>query len=254
MRLIKHMKSKSAIELLGKMSFLELMSEIMASTHQQDLHSDPGPFSSYRGLHKNLRKIYHHKLVEAELKERKLSSGKKYAAFEEKLNEYKKDLYNKTYEMIVGSTYGPWEQFREKTLELSQGLKPLMINSGINSLMQEELENFHLDQDGTLGTEKLKEIYKGLRRIIILENLLMKLGFNSIFPSETHQEITELKDKLKTWYKSHLTLQALSYYLSDLPAPPGKYINWVKDLRNEKKDLSLKAEQQAKSLFDKLLV
>jgi len=248
------MKSKKSIELLGKLSFLELISELMVSTHERTIDPETDPFSPFRPLHKNLKKIYHHKLVEAELLKRKNGTGKKYTKIQNKLDGYKKDLYNSTYEMIVGSTYGPWEGFKEKILKLNQGLKPLMINTGINRLMQEELENFHLDQRGNLGTQKLKEVYQGLRRIIILENILVQLGFNSIFPLGTHEEINKLKDKLKAWYTNHLTLQALSYYLGEVEAPSEKYIDWVKDLRSEKKDLSLNAEQQAKSLFEKLLV
>ena len=252
--LIKQMKSKKSIELLGKVSFLELFSELMISVHMDEQIIKGDIFSPFRPLQKNLRKIYHHKLVEASLQEKIKETGKHYNRFSKQLDAYKKDLYNRTYDMIVGSTLEHWDEFHDVALEASRGLKPLMLNSGINQVMRQELEQFHLDQTGTLGTQKLKEIYQGIRRIIILENILIQIGFNSIFPSETHDEINELKDSLKVWYKAHLALQSLTYFISHEPQPSAKYVNWLKDLTKTKKSLSLQAEGQAKSLFDKLLV
>lgn len=252
--LIKQMKSKKAIELLGKVSFLELFSELMTSVHSENQIVQEDIFAPFRPLQKNLRKIYHFKLVEESLHERSNLIGKNYNKFGRQLASYKKELYNSTYEMIVGSTLEHWDQFHAMALESSKSLKPLMLNSGVNKVMQLDLEQFHLDQAGTLGTLKLREIYHGLRRIIILENILVQVGFNSIFTPETHQEIDELKGQLKIWYKTHLTLQSLTYFISNQPKPTAKYVAWLKDLTQERKSLSLKAEEQAKSLFDKLLV
>lgn len=248
------MKSKKAIELLGKISFLELFSELMTSVHADNELIREDIFLDFRPLQKNLRKIYHHKLVEASLRDRIGISGRKYNRLSRELDAYKKNLYNQTYEMIVGSTLEHWEQFHDVALTASKGLRPLMLNSGVNKVMQQELELFHLDQSGALGTQKLKEIYLGIRRIIILENILVQLGFNSIFPPETHDEINELKDRLKVWYKAHLTLQSLSYFIGKQPDPSAKYVQWLKELTKEKKSLSLKAEEQAKLLFDRILV
>ncbi|MHA7130811.1 hypothetical protein [Algoriphagus namhaensis] len=254
LELIKRMKSKKAIELLGKISFLELFSELMSSVHAGNEELQQDLFADFRPLQKNLRKIYHHKLVEISLEERRKQTGKNFNRFSKQLDQYKKELYTKTYDQIVGSTFEHWSEFYDMALASSKGLKPLMLNSGVNRQMQQELEVFHLDQNGVLGTQKLKEIYYSIRRIIILENILVQLGFNSIFPQETHDEINDLKDKLKVWYKNHLTLQALSYLLSSEQEPSDKYVQWAKDLSRQKKSLSSAAEQQAKTVFEKLLV
>lgn len=252
--LIKRMKAKKAILLLGKISFLELFSELMFSVHDRQNDHEENPFHPFRPLHKKLQKVYHHKLVEKSLKERKRSKELKYTSFSNSLKSYKKELYNSTYDMIVGSTFKHWGTFHETSLRMSQGLKPLMLNTGVNKVMQRELESFQLNHSGSLSTQNLQEIYQGLRRIIILENILVQLGFNSVFPSETHMGINELKDCLKLWYTNHLTLQSLTYHLGKQEKPAEKYLDWLKGLTAEKKSLSQQSEEQAKLLFQKMLL
>jgi len=249
----KQIKSKKAITLSGKMIFLEIYAELLAKVHYQKEGLEFDIYSDFKRLRKNLQKIHHFKLVEKRLNEQELRSGLLYGGYREFLNQQKKQLYNQTFDMVVSSTLKSWEDFYLKSEKASRGIKPLMINTAINQIIQEELEYFTIDAKGKMDSMVLRDIFEGLRKIIIFENLLIHLGFNPIFISSIHFEIEELKDNLKPWYSNHLALQSLSGYLAEKQDVSKKYLKWAKDLKEEKKLLSVQAETQAKSLFKKIL-
>lgn len=249
----KQIKSKKAIALSGKMIFLEKYAELLAKVHYQKEGLEFNIYSDFKRLKKNLQKIHHFKLVEKRLNEQELRSGLVYGGYREFLDQQKKQLYIDTFDMIVSSTLKSWEDFYLKSEKASRGIKPLMINTAINQIIQEELEYFTIDAKGKMDSMVLRDIFEGLRNIIIFENLLIHLGFNPIFISSIHLEIEELKDNLKPWYSNHLTLQSLSSFLAEKQDVSKKYLKWAKDLKEEKKMLSVQAENQAKSLFKKIL-
>jgi hypothetical protein len=251
--LSKQIKSKKAIALSGKMIFLEIYAELLAKVHYQKEGLEFDIYSDFKRLKKNLQKIHHFKLVEKRLNEQELRSGLLYAGYRDFLNQQKKQLYIQTFDMVVSSTLKSWEDFYLKSEKASRGIKPLMINTAINQIIQEELEYFTIDAKGKMDSMVLRDIFEGLRKIIIFENLLIHLGFNPIFISSIHLEIEELKDNLKPWYSNHLTLQSLSGFLAEKQDVSKKYLKWAKDLKEEKKMLSVQAENQAKSLFKKIL-
>ena len=88
----------------------------------------------------------------------------------------------------------------------------------------------------------------------MLENILLHLGFNSIFIPQIHQELQSVKNGLKPWYANHLSFQALTQFLSEKESPSKKYIEWLKELKQEKKSLSSEIEKQAFELMNKVLV
>ncbi|MDF2157193.1 hypothetical protein [Algoriphagus sp. CAU 1675] len=250
----KQIKSKKAIELQGKLSFLDLYVSLIAKIHFEKEGLEFQFLSPFKQLTKNLKKINHLKLVERGLKRREGRSGETFNSFSVYLDRQKKDLYNETFDLVVGSPLKTWEDFHVKSLEFSKGIKPLMINTAINQLIQEELEFFHFDQRSGLDSKAKRDTFEGLRRIIMLENLLINLGFNPIFVESVHSEIETLKENLKPWYANHLELQSLTYFLGQKEEVSNKYLQWVIDLKEEKKSLSSKVEKQALALFKKILV
>jgi predicted nucleic acid-binding protein len=88
--------------------------------------------------------------------------------------------------------------------------------------------------------------------VIALENLLIHLGFNAIYLPQVHAEIEALKNGLKPWYSNHLILQSLSHFVAQKEEVPKKYLDWVKELKEEKKGLSTTLEKQALSLLRKV--
>ena len=77
-------------------------------------------------------------------------------------------------------------------------MKPLMINTAINQIIQEEFEYFALDAKGKMDSMVLRDIFEGLRKIIIFENLLIHLGFNPIFIAPIHLEIEALSARISS--------------------------------------------------------
>ncbi len=249
----KQIKSKKAIALSGKMIFLEIYAELLAKVHYQKEGLEFDIFSDFKKLKKNLQKIHHFKLAEKRLADQEFQSGLTHAGYRDFLEQQKKQLYIQTFDMVVSSTLKSWEDFYCKSEKASRGMKPLMINTAINQIIQEELEYFAMDAKGKMDSMVLRDIFEGLRKIIIFENLLIHLGFNPIFIAPIHLEIEALKDNLKPWYSNHLALQSLSGYMAEKEEVSKKYLKWAKDLKEEKKVLSLQAEKQAKQLFGKIL-
>jgi hypothetical protein len=250
----KQIKSKIAIELQSKLEFLELFTDLMAKIHFEDESLGPELFSPFKTLKKSLRKTHHLKLVERNLKVRELKNGLSYKSFKVYLNGEKKKIQKEAFDLVVGGSLKPWDDFLQKAEKTSRSIKPLMINTAINQLLQEELEFLHHDLTPPLQSQGFRDLFESLRKIIMLENLLTGLGFNPIFVPAIHLEISELKENLKPWYSNHLAFQALSGFLAEKDDISKKYMDWIKDLKAEKISLSSEIEKQALELLKKILV
>ncbi|WP_425639839.1 hypothetical protein ACPUEN_08930 [Algoriphagus yeomjeoni] len=249
----KQIKSKKAIELLGKMDFMELYADLMAKVHFDIEGLNFNIFSDFKQMKRSLRKIHHFKLAEKSLNDRELKLGIKFNGYRIHLDKYKKQIYTEAFDLIVGSTLKSWDDFHDKALKASRGIKPLTVNTAVNQIIQEELEFFQQDKKGPMDSKALKDTFEGLRTIIMLENLLIHLGFNPIFITSIHEEIAALKDNLKPWYSNQLSLQSLTYFLRDKPEAGKKYLDWLKELKEQKINLASQAEKQAHGLFEKIL-
>lgn len=250
----KQIKSKKAIELLGKMEFLQLYCNLLGKIHfdKEGLNFDI--FSPFKKLEKNLRKIHHFILVDKNFQEYEKSTKLTFNSYHQFMDKQKKKLYNESFDLVVGSTLKSWDELYNAAHKSSQGLKPLAISSAINQIISEELEFIHLDLKASLDSKALKEIFDALRTIIMLENLLIHLGFNPIFVASIHEEIKQLKDSLKPWYSNQLALQSLTHFVAEKENVSKKYLDWINELKIQKKTLSTLAEKQAHQLFDKILV
>ncbi|TDQ15230.1 hypothetical protein DFQ04_3117 [Algoriphagus boseongensis] len=248
----KQIKSKKAIELLGKLEFLELYADLLSKIYFGKENLGTNLFSPFKKLKRSLRVIQHLKLVEKSIQEKTTLSAVKMDSFSDYLLSQKRKGQKDAFDLMVGSPLKIWEDLLDKTYESSKGIKPLMISTAINQLVQEELEFLHQDIRTPLSTQAFSQLFESLRRIIMLENFLVHLGFNPIFINQIHQEIQSLKENLKPWYTNHLTLQALSAFLAERENPSKKYLDWAKELRVEKKGLSSQIEKQAIQLLQKI--
>ena len=250
----KQIKSKKAIELLMKLEFLELYTDLMSKIHFETENLGNDLFSPFKNLKKSLRKTHHLKLVERNLKAQEEKTTLKYDSYREYLDVQKKKIQKEAFDLVVGSTLKTWDDFQQKSLQSSRGIKPLMINTAINQLVQEELEFLHRNLKTPMESQSFRDLFESLRKIIMLENLLIQLGFNPIFISQIHEEISQLKENLKPWYSNHLSFQALSGFLAEKEEISKKYMDWIKELKEEKKSLSSEIEKQAFELLKKVLV
>ena len=233
----KQIKSKKAIELQTKLEFLELFTALMGKIHFEDQSRGIDLFLPFKTLKKSLRKIHHLKLVERNLKLREEKSELSYDSFKEYIGVQKRKIQKEAFDLVVGSSLKTWDDFQQKAQQSSKGIKPLMINTAINQLVQEELEFLHHDLKEPMKSQGFRDLFESLRKIIMLENLLIQLGFNPIFVTSIHDEIGQLKENLKPWYSNHLSFQTLSGFLAEKDNISKKYMDWIKELKEEKKDL-----------------
>ncbi len=250
----KQVKSKKAIELQTKLEFLELFTDLMEKVHFENSTLGNDLFTPFKSLKKSLRKTHHLKLVERNLRSREEKTGLLYDSYREYLLVQKRKIQKESFDLIVGSTLKIWDDFSEKAHQTSRGIKPLTINTAINQLVQEELESVHRELKTPISSQGFRDLFESLRKIIMLENLLIQLGFNPIFVSVIHEEISQLKENLKPWYSNHLAFQTLSGFLAEKTSISKKYMDWIKELKEEKKSLSSETEKQAFSLLNKVLV
>jgi hypothetical protein len=249
----KEIKSKKSIELLGHLEFLELYSDLLAKIHFEHDSLGQSLFSSFKKLKKSLRKIQHLKLVEKTLKSREIDTGQKFESFRTYLSSQKRIMQKEAFDLVVGSSLKAWEELLDRAHQASKGIKPLMISTAIHQLVQEELELATNDVKTPMSTQSFRDLFESFKKVIMLENILLHLGFNSIFIPQIHQEIQTVKNGLKPWYSNHLTFQTMTHFLSEKEDISKKYLDWVKELKEEKKKMSTEIEKQAFELVKKVI-
>jgi hypothetical protein len=249
----KEIKSKKAIQLLGHMEFLELYSELLSKIHFEDKELGQPLFPPLKKLKKSLKKIQHLKLVEKNLKTKESVSGIKFESFRTYLSTQKRIMQKETFDLVVGSSLKIWEELLDRAHQASKGIKPLTISTAIHQLVQEELELATNDVKSPMSTQSFRDLFESFRKVIMLENILLHLGFNSIFIPLIHQELQSVKNGLKPWYANHLTFQTMTHFLSEKEEVSKKYLDWAKELKEEKKNLSTEIEKQAVELVRKVV-
>jgi hypothetical protein len=248
----KEIKSAKAIALLEQLEFLELYSELLEKIHFEQKHLGYSLFFPLKTLKKSLKKIHHLKLVEKGLKEREKNLSLTFESFKTYLNEQKRGMQKEAFDLMVGSSLKMWEDYLEKAFEASKGIKPLVLNTSIHQLVQEELAFMTKEVTPPMSTQGFRDLFEGLRKVIILENLLVHLGLNPIYLPQIHEELERLKNGLKPWYANHLNLQSLTHFIGQQEEVSKKYLDWVKELKDEKKSLTATLEKQAISLLRKV--
>jgi hypothetical protein len=249
----KEIKSKKAIELYNHLEFLELYSDLISKIHFENKSLEQPLFTPFKRLKKSLKKFHYLKLVERGVKNKEVGTGQKFESFKVYLATQKRQMQEDAFDLVVGSSLKTWEEFLEASRKWSKGINPLMISTAIHQLVQEELELVNREVKPPISTQTFRDLFESLRRVIMLENMLINLGFNSIFVNQVHQEIQLLKNDLKPWYSNHLTFQTISYFLSEKEEVSKKYLDWVKELKESKKIMSNLIENQAIQLISKIM-
>ena len=248
----KEIKSAKAIALLEQLEFLELYSELLEKIHFEQKHLGYSLFFPLKTLKKSLKKIHHLKLVETGLKQREKNLSLAFDSFKTYLTEQKRGMQKEAFDLIVGSSLKMWEEYLEKAHEASKVMKPLVLTTSIHQLVQEELSYLGKEVSSPMSTQGFRDLFEGLRKVIILENLLIHLGLNPIYLPQVHEELEQLKNGLKPWYANHLNFQSLTHFIGQQEAVSKKYLDWVKELKDEKKALATTLEKQALSLLRKV--
>lgn len=248
----KEIKSSKALALLEQLEFLELYSELLEKIHFEQKHLGYSLFFPLKTLKKSLKKIHHLKLVEKGLKQREKNLSISFESFKTYLNAQKRGMQKEAFDLMVGSSLKMWEEYLEKAHEASNGFKPLVLTTSIHQLVQEELSFLGKELSLPISMHGFRDLFEGIRKVIMLENLLVHLGLNPIYLPQVHRELEQLNNGLKDWYANHLNLQSLTHFIGQQETVSKKYLDWVKELKVKKKNLTTSLEKQALSLLRKV--
>ncbi len=252
--LSKQFKSKKAVDLEEKLIFLEIYIDLLSRVYFSEKKLKFQLFSPFREIFKSLKKVLHIKLIHQACTSLTVQGNSHFSSYEHYLEKDKKEIYTASFETILGTPLEIWENLYREAYEHSKDLKPLMINTATNQIINEELEFFKFDSEKKLGPKEIKDIYEGLQVIIALENFRMVAGLNATFTAVIHQQMNDLSQLLYSWYQNHLFLQHMTFFLADKEALPNKkYIDLIKHIKNDKKKLTNKVVSQCQHLFTKVL-
>jgi hypothetical protein len=251
--LSKQFKGKKAIELEQKFIFFEIYIDLLSRIHFEEDRLKFQLFETFKLLFKNLKKVKHLKLITQQIEDLKLTQNLKYNTYEKQLADDKKKLYAEGFDLVVSSPLQIWENLYQEIHHYSRDLKPLMINTAITQIINEELEYFKIDNKTRLDSKALKDIYEGLRVITALENLRVESGFNPVFVTVVHDQIKKLQHSLYNWYSNHLFIQHLTHFLANKEDVSKKYLDLLQILQSNKKIFTQKVEQQCINLFQRIL-
>lgn len=251
--LSKQFKGKKAIELEGRLIFLEIYVDLLSHIHFKKEGLKFELFAPFKNLFRGLKKTKHLKMVTNQVESIKLKDAIEFKTYTKTLLSEKNKLYTEVYDHVLVAPLIIWENLYEAAYKLSKGLKPLMINTATTQIINEELEYFNLDHQSRLDSKGLKDIYEGLRVIIALENLRIESGFNPVFVNEVHDRMGILQKSLLKWYENQLFIQHLTGFLSDKQNISKKYLDLLANLQENKKNHKTLVEKQVRDLFEKIL-
>jgi hypothetical protein len=251
--LSKQYRGKKAIELEGRLIFLEIYIDLLSKIHFKESNLKFRLFSPYKKIFKGLKKTKHIKMIMNQVEAVKMKENIVFNSYTKALENEKLKLYNEVYDLIVSAPLRIWEDLYQEAANYSKGLKPLMINTATTQIINEELEFFNVENYEKLDTKALKDIYEGIRVITALENLRIESGFNPIFVQEVHERMSELQKSMLLWYENHLFMQHLIGFLADKPEVQKKYLDLLSTIQANKKNHTKQVEKMSKELFQRIL-
>ncbi|MEX2591814.1 MAG: hypothetical protein WD426_03505 [Anditalea sp.] len=249
----KSLKSKKALELEGKLIFLNIYLNLLSKVHFKEEKLKFELFGPFKTICKGLKRIHHFKMVSDAFYIEKSRMDMEYNSYEKYLIAEKKELYKEVYEGLLFSSPDIWEPLYTGADHYSKEIQPLMINTATTQLINEEIEYCGSNGDSHLDSQAIKEILEGLRIIIAVENITIAIGLNPLFTGAIHGEIKELCQVLNKWHQNHLFAQYLSSFLSEKDQAGTKYLELVKNIKSNKQRLTKEVAGHCKYTFAKLL-
>lgn len=253
LELSRRYRGKKAIELEQKLIFLEIYIDLLAHIHFEDDKLKFKLFSPFQKIFKGLKKTKHLKMVIQEVEVVNLKENIAFNSYSKSLLQEKNKLYAEVFDLIIATPLQIWEDLYQHAFKLSIGLKPLMINTATNQIINEELEYFNLDHKHKFDSKSLKDIYEGVRIITALENLRIESGFNPVFIQEIHDRMRELQQVMMLWYQNHLFIQHLSGFLADKENIHKKYFDLLSELKSKNKINKVQAQKHCRELLNRIM-
>ncbi len=247
----KNFKSKKALELEDKLTFINVYLHVLNKIHFQEERLKYEFFAPFRKICKALKRIHHYNLAIEAFEEEKTDA--RYSSYEERLRNERKKLYKEVFEVIISTPQDIWESLYVSGRKYSKNLTPLMVNTATNQLINEELEYLNFDEGEDVDNKSLRDVLEGLQIITVLENIRIGVGLNPLFTSSIHEEINTLRRSLRRWNKTYLFAQHLNLYLSENEQVGSKYLELAYTLKTKKQRLAFEVVSLCRSLFPKVI-
>jgi len=251
--LSKKLKSKKSIELESHLDFFSVYIQLLERAHFNKKREIGQIFSPFKELHKNLRKVRHIRFIQDGSLTYMHANKRHYPDYEKLISSDKNSVYSDVYELILSIPLQKWEDLYRNILQYSKGMSILTINTAINQIINEEVEYFQFGTKTRLDAQTISEIYKGLKKVTVLEKIRLSIGLNSIFTHKVHKEIDILVTVMVNWHKNQLLLQHLGSHLGEKEDISKKYQPVVTLLKKHHKELTTDIDNRCQYLFTKML-
>lgn len=251
--LSKKIKSKKSIALEDELFFISVFIQLLERAHFNKKQVIGQIFTPFKELHKNLRKVKHIRFIQDGFIKYMEANRQYYTDYEKLIASDKNRLYTSVYELLLSIPLQHWENLYRNILKNSKGMSVLMINTAINQIINEEIECFYFDSKARLDPQSISDIYKGLKKVTVLEKMRLSIGLNSIFTHEVHQQIAVLSTEMEDWHKNQLLLQHLGIHLGKKEEINKKYQSVLVLLQKNHKELTRNIESRCQHLFTKML-
>ncbi|AKP50321.1 hypothetical protein [Cyclobacterium amurskyense] len=251
--LSKKLKSKKSIELESHLEFFRVYIQLLERVHFNKKREIGRIFTPFKELHKNLRKVKHIRFIQDGYITYMQANKHDYPEYEKLISSDKHRVYSEVYELILSIPLQKWEDLYRNIWQYSKGMSILSINTAINQIINEEVEFFNFGTKTRLDAQTISEIYKGLKKVTVLEKIRLAIGLNSIFTHKVHQEIDLLVKEMVNWHKNQLLLQHLGSHLGKKEDISKKYQTVLAFLQKNHKELTKDIDNRCQYLFTKML-
>ncbi|GAB2997340.1 hypothetical protein [uncultured Cyclobacterium sp.] len=250
--LSKKMRSKKATELETHLDFFSVYIQLLERVHFNKKKKIGKIFSPFKPLQKDLRKVKHIRLIQEGFVGHMKEKGE-YPDYEKLISSDKDRVYTEVYELILSIPLHQWETLYRDIYKFSQGMSILNINTAINQIINEEIDFFHFGTKTRLDAQTISEIYKGLKKVTVLEKIRLSIGLNAVFTHVVHKEIDILSKKMDDWYKNQLFLQHLGNHLGKKEDVSKKYQPVLTLLQKSHKESTNAIDARCQQLFTNML-
>ncbi|MGY6559781.1 MAG: hypothetical protein ACXIT9_10940 [Nitritalea sp.] len=204
-------KSKRAAEAEEALIFLEIYAALVGRLRQkEELHLP----DAFKRLQRYFRRTRHLKAIENQYMQFGKALSMRLPAYAQTLEKEKLDLYTEAFEEVLTLTPAAHAAFHKALYKGSKGVELLPLHQTSQALVEEELAFIRFCDGDQLDAPQWRQVFEALQRVVVLENIRLSVGIESIFLPEMHQRFTELLVAIRQWFEVQLFLQHLSYYVS----------------------------------------
>lgn len=225
-------KSKRAAEAEEALIFLEIYAALVGRLRQrEELHLP----DAFKRLQRYFRRTRHLKAIENQYAHFGKALALRLPSYAQALEKEKLSLYTEAFEEVHTLTPAAHAAFYKALHKGSKAVEPLTLHQTSQALVEEELAFIRFCDGDLLDAPQWRQAYEALQRVVVLENIRLSVGLESIFLPEMHQRFTELLVAIRHWFEVQLFLQHLSYFVSMEEQTQEAYRTFLAEVRARRK-------------------